>query len=595
MANTSIDLVGLDFASLKDNLKTYLKSSTQFKDIDYTGSNINLLLDLLAYNTYLNGFYVNMVASEMFLDTAQLRDSVVSHAKELSYTPRSFVGAKATVQINIKPIATTTSVFVPARTSFTTRVGSNTYTFSTDESVVTTTSNNGVFALTAPIYEGSLVSESFVLNYSNSTQRFIISNPTVDVTSINATIYEDGGQSIFSYKQASSITSVTSASLIYFVQSAENQQYELKFGDDVFGRKPKDGATVSVNYRACSGQLPNGASVFVVDGPIDGHANVIVTTLTSAIQGATSESIESIRYNAPRNFQVQDRAVTAADYETLLKSRFPDIQAISVYGGEEASPPEYGTVLISVDVNNADGASVSAKQLFKDYISTKTPLTIAVRFVDPEFMYVHVDSVISYNIDTTTKTSKDIESLASAAISSYSYNNLEDFKTTLVYSNLTKQIDAADTSIIGNETRLRAQKNIIPTTGAPFSSVLDFQNPLVVNEGLYVNSKTARYGYTITSSSFMFANLVCSLADDGVGNIVVITKANRDINLLQQIGTINYETGKVVINNLQVQAYTGNAIKIKALLRAQNIQAVRNVILKIDPTDVITRVNGIKQ
>ena len=349
MANTSIDLVGLDFNSIKTNLKTYLKNNTAFKDVDFEGSNISVLIDLLSYNTYLNSFYTNMVASEMFLDTAALRDSVVSHAKALNYTPRSFVSASANVTISISPTSSTNSVVIPKGTSFTSRVGSNTFTFTTNENLVLSNPNNNVFTSNLTIYEGSYLTDSFVMNYSNSSQRFVISNPTVDTSSISVTVIEDNGDNNINYSKATSLIGMTSVSNNYFIEAAENQQYEIKFGDNVFGRKPKDGSVIVAEYRTSSGELPNGASTFSNDGNIDGHSNVSVSTVSNASGGALNEPIESIRYNAPRAFQTQNRAVTASDYETILKSNFSDIQSISAYGGESLVPPQFGKVFISLN------------------------------------------------------------------------------------------------------------------------------------------------------------------------------------------------------------------------------------------------------
>ncbi len=355
MANTSINLVGLDFASLKDNLKTYLKTNTQFKDLDYEGSNINVLLDLLAYNTYLNSFYTNMVASEMFLDTATLRDSVVSHAKSLNYTPRSYVSSYADVTINITPTTTVTNVYVPKNTTFTARVGSNTYTFSTNDSNVLTQSNNGVFSLGTSIYEGVNLTESFTVDNSNTVQRFVLSNPSVDISSVSITVLEDNGDVTLDYVRATSLVNLTATTQGFFVVAAENEQYEIQFGDNTFGRSPKDGAIIVVKYRAASGELPNGASVFVSDGSIDGHTNVAITTVVNARYGQINESLESIRTNAIRNYQVRGRAVTTSDYEVLLKTQFPEIESISAYGGENIEPPQFGKVYIAVDIQNADG------------------------------------------------------------------------------------------------------------------------------------------------------------------------------------------------------------------------------------------------
>ncbi len=248
MANSSINLVDLDFNALKASFKDYLASQSRFKDYNFEGSNISVLLDVLAYNTYLNSFYLNMVASEMFLDSAQLRDSVVSHAKELNYLPRSFVSSVANVNISITPSTAQSSVTIPAKTSFTSRLGSNTYTFTTKESVVINTSNSGVFyANSVLLYEGGYVTDSFVRNTSADNQRYILTNPNVDTSSLEVTVTEDGGSSVYTYTQAFSLLDIISTSQVFFVQACENEQYEIIFGNDFSGRSPRNGAVIDVN------------------------------------------------------------------------------------------------------------------------------------------------------------------------------------------------------------------------------------------------------------------------------------------------------------------------------------------------------------
>jgi hypothetical protein len=596
MANTSVSLVGLDFNTIKTNLKNFLKTNTAFKDMDFEGSNINVLLDVLSYNTYLNSYYTNMIASEMFLDTAQLRDSIVSHAKELNYLPRSFVSAKASVNVAITPVsAAVTSIVIPKYTSFTSRVGSNTFSFTTNETLVVTESNNGAFSASLDIFEGIAVSETFVVDRSNTVQRFVLSNPTVDVDSINITVYEDSGQTELDYTQATTLVGLANTSQIFFVQAAENFQYEILFGDGVYGRQPKNGSSAVIKYRASSGEAPNGASVFSSDGAIDGHSNVSVTTITSASGGVQAENNESIRFNAPRRFQAQDRAITPSDYEILLKTRFPEIQAISVYGGEEATPPQYGRVYISVDTVNAEGVSVVSKNNYKDYIQQRSPLTIGVEFIDPEFTYVDVQTNVKYNTSRTSKTTSDISSAVKAAISLYSLNNIEDFNSTLYYSNLIKSIDSSDASILGNDTTLRLIKRIQPSLNVNQEIDIDFQNELDIDPFLRAESTDVSYGYTISSTSFTYSNTTCILIDDSLGNIFIATKDLSTVRVLIKIGTVNYTTGFIQLTNFNISAYQGTYIKIFARAKNKDLVSRRNSILTIDLNDVSVTATGVKQ
>ena len=594
MANTSIDLVGLDFQTIKTNLKTYLKNNSAFKDVDFEGSNINTLVDLLSYNTYLNSFYTNMVASEMFIDTAQLRDSVVSHAKSLNYTPRSFVSATAEIGLTVTPSAPTTNIVIPKGTTFTSRVGSNTYTFSTSSNEVINTSNNGVFTANIMLYEGTYIADSFTMNYSNTSQRFVLSNPTIDTSSVSVTVIEDGGSSTLSYTKTETLIGLTSLTKAYFVEAAENQQYEIRFGDNIFGRKPNDGSVIVVEYRTSSGELPNGASTFLNDGNVDTHANVSISTITSAAGGAINETIESIRYNAPRNFQVQGRAVTSTDYETILKANFGDIQSISAYGGEDLVPPQFGKVFISVDVQNADGTPANRIKTFSDFIKDKTPVTVDVVFVDPQFMYVKVVSDIKYNVNATTKLSGDIRTAVLSKISAFNTTNLEGFNKTVFYSKLTKEIDSADDSIVSNDTEIRAIKTITPTTNTDQSFEINFGFPLQAETGVVLNTAEYHYGHTVQSSPFTYQGYRSIFVDDTRGVVYVAKLTSGVVEIKKAVGVVDYTNGNVTILNINVSEYEGTGIKIYVRSNTKDFSSSKNVILAIKDEDVTVTVTPVK-
>jgi hypothetical protein len=594
MANTSIDLVGLDFQTIKTNLKTYLKNNSAFKDVDFEGSNINTLIDLLSYNTYLNSFYTNMVASEMFIDTAQLRDSVVSHAKSLNYTPRSFVSASAEISLSITPSTPVTNVVIPKGTTFTSRVGSNTYTFSTAANEVLTNSNNGVFTTNLSIYEGSYVADSFTMNYSNTSQRFVISNPTIDNGSVSVSVIEDGGATTLSYTLTDTLIGVGQLSRVYFIEAAENQQYEIRFGDGVFGRKPKDSSVIIVEYRTSSGELPNGASTFLNDGNIDSHSNVAITTVSSAVGGDVNETIESIRYNAPRNFQVQGRAVTASDYETLLKSKFGDIQSISAYGGETLVPPQFGKVFISVDVMNADGTPQNRIKTFSDYIKDKTPLTVDVVFVDPAFMNVQVVTNVKYNTNATNQQSTDIKTAVLAKINNYNTQNLEGYKKTVFYSQLTREIDSADPSIVSNDTTIKAINTIVPATNINQSYEIVFGFPFEQETGVTLATQERHYGHTIQSSAFTYDGKRSILVDDTEGTVYVAKLTSGIVEITKAIGSVDYAEGIVSINNLNVSSFEGSGLKIYARSASKDFSSTKNVILSIKDEDISVTVTPVK-
>jgi hypothetical protein len=598
MANTSINLIGLDFDTLKNNFKTYLKNNTAFKDYNFDGSNMSVLLDVMSYNTYLNAFYLNMVASEMFLDSAQLRDSIVSHAKELNYLPRSYSSSRADVDITVNANGSTTSVLLAKGTSFTTRVQDTTFTFTTNQNIILTPQGNNVFKGTnITLYEGRYLAESFVYDTTISNQRFVLSNPTIDISSLTVNIIEDSGSETKVYTRALSLFGINPTSQVYFLQPAENGQYEIVFGDDVFGRRPKNGSAIIVEYRTSRGQLPNGASVFVNDGPIDGQTNVIITTVLIASSGNVAESADSIRYNAPRSVATQERAVTATDYETLLTTNFPEIQSLSVYGGEDVTPPEYGKVFISVDIASADGVPDAAKQQYYDYIKSKTPLTITPVFIDPEFLYVDVDTTVRYNVNISQKQISEMITIVQAAINDFSVQNIEKFKATLRYSQLCTAIDSSDSSIISNDTRVRALKYL----NAPelkFNQIgnytIQFNIPLTQEYYLTGNQLPKEIQHTIESSSFTY-NDKKSFIKDVNNQLAVVQEQENSFIVVKFIGEVDYDTGTISLNDFNPSDAPGGRIKFYAVPRTKDIFSNRNIVLKILESDININIERVRE
>ena len=471
-ANSSIILSNIDFDTHKNTLKQYLRSQTRFKDYDFEGSNMNVLLDILSYNTFHNMFYLNMVASEMFLDSAQIRDSVVSHAKELNYVPRSFRSAEANVNMSIVTTDTTKrTIPIPKGTTFTSRFNNRNYTFSTGELVTLTDYTvNANSTLTfdgsnIQLYEGYYVNDTFTF-VNDGTQRFILSNRNCDIDSATVTVIEDTGANTLVYTKASSLFGVDGDSQVFFVQPAENETYEITFGDGVSGRKPKDNSIVSVEYRVSNGQLPNGCNTFRADTTIDGESAVTISTNSAAAGGSVSEDIESIKYNAPRHFTTQERAVTTEDYENLLKQNFSEINAVSAYGGEDLTPPQFGKVFVAVDLVDVDGLPEVKKDQYYRFLKPRSPVSIDPEFVDPGYTYIEVTSIVNYNLNTTKLSSEDIRTIVTSAIRQYALDNLNDFNRVFRYSKVTNAIDSAQGAIISNETSVKLIKIVTPTLGA---------------------------------------------------------------------------------------------------------------------------------
>jgi len=595
MANNSINLVNLDFASFKTQLKTYLKSQDLFKDYDFEGSNMSVLLDILSYNTYTNAFYLNMMGNEMFMDTAVLRDSVVSHAKLLNYVPRSFKSARAIVDLTVYGgNNTVTTIIAPKGTSFTSRIGSNNYVFVTDQNVILTGSNGTYTAENVNIYEGDYVSESFVVNYANTAQRFILNGKTIDTDSITIASIEDNGGNTIHYKLATSLLDKNSNSQIYFIQAAQDEKYEIIFGDGVIGRKPKDNAIVLCEYRASNGELPNGAFKFVPDGSIGGFSNVNIATVSAAIGGAINESIDSVKFNAPRYFTAQERAITTEDYENLLKINFPEVLAVSAYGGQDVDPPQYGRVFVAVDIDQVDGLPTSKRDEYYSFLKTRCPVSIEPIIIEPEMTYIYVSSIVRYNINTTNLSAGDIKAFVLSAISNYSSTYLSDFNKTLRYSQFVTSIDDANENIIGNETDIEAIKKINPVLNSNSPLILDFKFALesgVSSGKLRHNNRS----YTaVYSTTFDFQNQVARLQDDGFGKLNIVIADGSSAQILSPAGTVNYQTGKLTITGFNIQSYYGTSIKVYVRPLLKDITSTKNSILQIVADDIEISVEQVR-
>lgn len=584
-ANSSIILSNLDFDTLKNTFKAYMKSQDRFNDYDFEGSNMNVLMDLLAYNTFHNSFYLNMIGNEMFLDSAQLRDSVVSHAKELNYTPRSFKSAEANVAITITSNNTTKrSIVVPKGTTFSSRFGTRTYTFSTGENIIidnyTLNSNNTITfnSGSVTLYEGYYLTDTYTINYKDP-QRLVISSKNVDISSLSVTVIEDNGAATLYYSRAASLFDLDESSRVFFVQGAEGDSYEIVFGDGVTGRQPKDNSVILIEYRISNGELPNGCNSFRADSTIDGESNILINVNSPANSGAVSESIDSIKFNAPRHFTTQERAVTTSDYETLLKLNFPEINTVTAYGGETLDPPQFGRVFVAVDLNEVDGLPDVKKTEYYRFLKPRSPVSIDPVFVDPAYTYVNVVSNVKYNINTTKLTSDDIRTIVSSSIIDYAQTNLNNFNKVFRYSNLVRVIDTAQLSIVSNETYVRLIKILVPILGSvqPFDVRFDTQLDTV--------RSVTTGGITISSSEFIYQGQRAILQDDGNGNLQTVSTLNGLV-ISTSVGTVNYETGLLQFANFPVDTYFGNGIKIYAVPRERDISTTNNVILNIIEEDL---------
>lgn len=598
MANSSLNLVSLDFDTLKDGLKTYLKSKPEFMDYDFEGSNINVLLDLLSYNTYHNAFYLNMIMSESFLDSAQRRNSIISHAKELNYIPRSSRSAKATVNISFN--SNTNIITIPKGTSFTSTVGSKLYTFITDTETVHFSSNGYYNITNLDIYEGYLNTERYTTNYENPIQRFLINDPNCDTRSISVKVIEDNFSNEFNYTLASTTLDLDEKSEVYFLQAAEDGKYEIVFGDNIIGRRPKDNSLIEIEYRVNTNTGSNGAARFTLD---DGFATFtsspVVTTVDIARGGSIAEDINSIRFYAPRYFQIQERAINTSDYEILLKQRFPEISSISAYGGEEIDPPQYGKVFISVDISDVEGLPTSKINKYFAFLKPRSPLSLDPSFVEPEFLYYMVESNVKYNINNTDLSKEQIKSLIVNKIISYNDENLNNFKAVFKYSNFVSEIDQIpNAGIISNDTNITIYKKIIPKFGENRDITINFDIALTKQGGTLGLQYDWEDLTAVYSSDFILNSEKVHISDNGSGILRIVKEVgNENIVVNQNIGSVDYEKGIVKLINFKVDGLEPgeNHIKFYAITESKDFETKKNVILTLESNEIYIEVNPIRE
>ena len=591
MANSALSVANTDFNDIRSDLKTYLSAQSIFKDYNFDGSNMSVLLDILAYNTFMQNFYLNQVASESFLDSAQLRDSIVSHAKTLNYLPKSDTAARAVVDIEVFPANTPGTINVPKYTSFTTSVDSNTYTFTTDEGVTIAADASGrYYANNVSIYEGEIVRELFRVNTANTDQRFVLSNKEIDTSSLSVKVSTSSSDTSNSeWKSSLSAIGLSGTSNVYYIVPAESGKYEIQFGDDVLGRGLVHNNIIEATYRKCSANSANEAAVFTCADTIQGYSNVATTTISNASGGGFAESNTSIKFNAPKALSVQDRTVTVDDYKTILRQQFNDIETLNVYGGEEASPPEFGKVLISVDLKNADGIPNSKKKIIEDFIKLRAPLGIAPKVIDPVFLYVDVTSKVVYNPNITTKSDNEIQSLVSAAINTHATDNINSFNAKLRTSKLSAAIDASDASILNSDTNILLQKKFTPALNTKESHTLEYVNK-IYREIPDSSSVFPDGSAPVSSTEFTFDGLTgCSLRDNGSGVMQVVQQGSSVLTIVNQdIGTVDYTNGTVKLTNFEVSAFTGDGITVSANPVSKTLQSNKNIILSYNKTPSIT-------
>ena len=581
----------LDYNDIKTALKEYLRSQSDFTDFDFEGSVWSTVLDVLAYNTYYTAFNTNLVVNELFLDSATLRDNVVAIAKQLGYTPKSITSPVAYVSFDVEFTGTAPDVAIlKSGTGFVTIYDSSLYQYIAVEDHSAPVINNIASFFNVPVYEGSLVTNSYTVNNSLKSQRFIIDNSSVDTSSIRIKVYESQSSTTFQYyERVDNILDLNSESQAYFINEIEDEKYEIYFGDGVIGKKLETGQYIEVSYLITNGPDTNGAYSFTFNGvivdnygdtyPIDVSINTSQTIKSSG--GESIESIDKIKFNAPKFFGTQNRAVTATDYGAIIRNIYPAIADIITFGGEDADPPEYGKVKIVVKPSNTNLLSSFTKQEIIRKLKEYVVASVTPEIIDPSILYVELDSKIYYNRTKTTATSAEIQNKVISGIEAYiRQSDTEKFNGKFRYSRFIGVIDDADRAINSNSTAVTIRKDFYPEINSTFYYEVCYQNQFDKDcEGATVKST----GFVVSE----YPEYTVYLEDDSNGRMVLYridSFTGLKIILNESIGTVDYVKGEIKLYNVTIikGSFQDNKIELRAKPLNNDINALREVYLDVD-------------
>ena len=578
-----IEITDLDFDSVKANFKSFLSQQSQFTDYNFEGSGMSVLMDLLAYNTHYLAFHANMLANEMFIDTALTRSSAVSHAKALGYLPSSAKSSCTFVDVTVRGVPTSQkSLVMAAGTIFTTSINDVSYNFVTigDE---TATSETGIFVFSnVKIYEGTRVRYTYTVDSTNLEQQFIIPSALVDTGTIVVSVQASSSDVTTEvYTLNTDYATLDSTSLKYFLQEVEDGKFEVYFGDGVTGKKPIDGNIVILDYVVTNGSVADGASAFTPASAVGGYSNVTALATASSAGGGDAESVDSIKFNAPLKYAAQGRAVTPDDYKAIVPSVYTNVKSIQCWGGEDNDPPIYGKVYIAIRPNTGTSLTTTTKNSIITSLKNYNVASIVPEIVDPEILYLVMGITAKYNSTVTDKTKSDIKALVETTVSTFNTNNLQQFDSVFRHSNLLKNIDDTDTSILSSTATLKLKRIITPTLNAITKYTISFNNA-----GYH---PTAAHSQTVTESTGFYLSGNTNeqfIDDDGSGNIRTFYLLGGTTKTITNAtaGTINYNTGVVELTSFNITSATNADGTIDVTLKpdSNDVIPVRQQVIEID-------------
>ena len=603
----------LDFDQIKDQIRQYLRSNSNFTDFDFEGSNMSILIDILAYNTYISAFNSNMVVNESFLDSATLRENVVSLARNIGYVPRSRKSAQAVINFDFKFNGNSNTVKLNKGLVCVGASNNTSFTFSIPEDVIAASPvDQGSNILVNPprtakfenliVYQGTLLKKNFVVNGSLD-QRFILENSFIDTESIRVFVRKGGATAGLEYSRIDNITALDSTSNIYLIQEIKDEKYELLFGDGFFGTKLGDGDIIEISYIITDGKAGNDGKFFsysadAVDdagNPLAASATPIINTIQNAKGGGDIEDIESIKYIAPRVYSSQYRAVTTKDYEAIVQSVFPDAESVSVVGGEELDPPEFGSVVLSIKPRNATFLSDFTKTRILDELKNYSIAGINQRIVDLKILYIELDSAVYYNTNVYDETDT-LKAQVTQSLTNYGRStNLNRFGGRFKYSDSVAVIDDTNKAITSNITKVVMRRDLKPVFNSFAQYELCFGNQFHVNkDGRNIKST----GFTISGRSDLLYFTDIPNPDLKTGQLAVIQLAEVETDssavVLPSAGTVDYIKGEIIINTLNITSTTRGSglIEIQAFPESNDIIGLKDLYLQLDMAN--TKINMVR-
>jgi hypothetical protein len=592
-SDSKLNISELDFTKIKENLTGFLGSQSEFVGYNFAGSSFDVLLDLMAYNTHYNSYYANMIANEMFLDSASLRNSVVARAKHLGYRPRSAQGSKATLTLTITPTDLPAVISIPKNTQFQGDVDGVTYVWCTSNSHSVNINANGAYTVSSvELTQGIPTTFKYTANTGDSEQKFILPNENTDITTLAVSVQNsstDTGTLV--YTEASDITTVNSVSTVYFIDEIEDGKFSVQFGDGLLGKKLANGNIIILSSLICDADVTNGAKSFSVVSDIGGYSNVRIETTSSADGGSIAADIDEIKFNAPKNFEAQNRCVTVNDYVSLVKRDYGAADAVVAWGGEDADPPVFGKVYVAIKPTSGTVLSESSKTFVQREILAKRNIVgITPEVVNPDYLYLKVNSTVKYDSGTTTNSSAVLKSTVSTAVTDFGNTNLKTFDKSFRYSKLIQAIDEAEISVKSNQTSIQLKRLLYPEIGSSAAYTLPFSNQV------YHPSNT--FWGAVTSSVFSYKDSAdtqwdeCRLQDSN-GVVQVYRPSGEDrIIVNNSVGTIVYLTGKMSLSSFQPMAVsaetTGNTTPMEVYITpsSSDVLPLREQIILIDASDV---------